>query len=410
MSHSEGQQNQLKDAIEGDVATRMSPLQKARGMRPPRVLLLTAGFGNGHNSAAKNLQDGIAALCREAEVKLIDGVALGYGRAGQLFEKIFLEIVQHTPRLWGKMFSAMERKSFFDTPMGRLRRLQSVLKKQFETMAPDVVVSTYPAYSHVIEQIYGAGPRPFFQMVVITDSISIHPSWYAARADLYVVPNEASADVLQKAGVPAVKVLVYGFPVPLLFEKWKDPKVSERPRRVLYLIHHGKKKAGPVLEGMMGITGLQLTVVCGRNAGLYRRLGGRAARFGGRFRVLGWTDRMPELLLSHDLVITKAGGATVQEALAAKCPIVINQVIPGQEEGNALLVERLGVGVRVKNDRDLLDLLWKISGSESGRWRRWKETLRGQVSLDASRKIAEHVLGECRKKTPDAVETLRCSS
>ena len=46
---------------------------------------------------------------------------------------------------------------------------------------------------------------------------------------------------------------------------------------------------------------------------------------------------MPELMMSNHLVISKAGSAIVQEAIAARCPMIINQVIPGQEEGNAEL-------------------------------------------------------------------------
>jgi UDP-N-acetylglucosamine:LPS N-acetylglucosamine transferase len=66
-----------------------------------------------------------------------------------------------------------------------------------------------------------------------------------------------------------------------------------------------------------------------------------AAAYPGRVDLLGWTDRMPQMLMSHNLVITKAGGATVQEALAACCPLIINQVVPGQEEGNWELVRRI---------------------------------------------------------------------
>ena len=45
--------------------------------------------------------------------------------------------------------------------------------------------------------------------------------------------------------------------------------------------------------------------------------------------------------MTHHLVISKAGGATVQEAIAARCPMIVNQVIPGQEEGNARLIWRI---------------------------------------------------------------------
>ena len=37
----------------------------------------------------------------------------------------------------------------------------------------------------------------------------------------------------------------------------------------------------------------------------------------------------------ESLLISKAGGATVQEAIPAGCPMIVNHIIPGQEEGNA---------------------------------------------------------------------------
>jgi processive 1,2-diacylglycerol beta-glucosyltransferase len=63
-------------------------------------------------------------------------------------------------------------------------------------------------------------------------------------------------------------------------------------------------------------------------------------------RLLGWTREVPRLLMEHDVVISKAGGATVHECFAAGVPVVVNYIIPGQEEGNAELLERLGCGCR----------------------------------------------------------------
>ena len=48
---------------------------------------------------------------------------------------------------------------------------------------------------------------------------------------------------------------------------------------------------------------------------------------------------------SSHLLIGKAGGATVQETIAAGSPMIINQVVPGQEEGNARLIVETGCGV-----------------------------------------------------------------
>jgi processive 1,2-diacylglycerol beta-glucosyltransferase len=64
-------------------------------------------------------------------------------------------------------------------------------------------------------------------------------------------------------------------------------------------------------------------------------------------------------MAASDVVLTKAGGATVHECLAAGVPAVVNYVIPGQEEGNLELLERLGCGCRAP-----------VAGGETGRFLR----------------------------------------
>jgi len=54
-----------------------------------------------------------------------------------------------------------------------------------------------------------------------------------------------------------------------------------------------------------------------------------------RVRILGWTNEMPQLLMSHHLLIGKAGGATGPGNYRCGLPMIINQVIPGRIEGNA---------------------------------------------------------------------------
>jgi hypothetical protein len=39
-----------------------------------------------------------------------------------------------------------------------------------------------------------------------------------------------------------------------------------------------------------------------------------------RVHIDGWTNRTPKLLMPHHLAIGTAGGARVQEAIAARCP------------------------------------------------------------------------------------------
>jgi hypothetical protein len=85
--------------------------------------------------------------------------------------------------------------------MGKLRRsLQTVL----EQADPEVVVSCYPVYSHLIQDLYREhNQRPFPLITVVTDSISVCSAWFRAPSDIFVVANEPTAsgsDASRSAG------------------------------------------------------------------------------------------------------------------------------------------------------------------------------------------------------------------
>jgi 1,2-diacylglycerol 3-beta-galactosyltransferase len=56
-----------------------------------------------------------------------------------------------------------------------------------------------------------------------------------------------------------------------------------------------------------------------------------------------------------DCVLGKAGGLTVSEALACGLPLIMVDVIPGQETGNAEYVVSGNAGVLASNPMDVLE-------------------------------------------------------
>ena len=67
-----------------------------------------------------------------------------------------------------------------------------------------------------------------------------------------------------------------------------------------------------------------------------------------RVRVLAFTDKVPELMHISYFVVTKPGGLTTTESLISSLPIIVINPLPGQEEENALFLERHGVGVWIR--------------------------------------------------------------
>ncbi|HVU28144.1 MAG TPA: PHP domain-containing protein [Verrucomicrobiae bacterium] len=368
-----------------------------------KILILTAGFGDGHNAAARSLRDAIELTDEDARTEVLDLFADSYGAFNTLARKTYLGMVQYTPKLWGQFYSLLENP-FVERQLGGFTRLQNTLEKILGETQPDCVVSTYPVYGHVIKKIYAHHhERPFRFVTVVTDSITISSAWFHAPADFYCVPNEASADVLRAGDVPEEKIKVLGFPVNPIFAENKNelpPPIGDEPRRILYIINTGKKKAGKAIDRLLEIDDVHLTITAGRDPELRAKLIERTRDFGDRVKVLGWTNQMPELLMSHHLVISKAGGATVQEAIAARCPMIVNQVIPGQEEGNAELIEKFNLGAVVEKNKEVAEAVELAFEKRATLWNEWRKNLKKISHPDAALKIAELILEESENDFP----------
>jgi UDP-N-acetylglucosamine:LPS N-acetylglucosamine transferase len=364
-----------------------------------KILILTASFGDGHNAAARNLRDGIELITDDAKVEVLDLFESTYGTLNTLLKQTYQSLVRYAPTVWSGVFAVLDNPVLFRRQVDTMGKLRDSLAAVLRDTEPDVVVSCYPVYAHLIQDIFREhADRPFRFITVVTDSISVCSAWYRAPSDLFVVANEPTANVLAEAGVPRHRLKALGFPVSTVFAQERPaplsaPRHGDR-RKVLYVINTGKAKTGKSLERLLKVPDLYLTITVGRDASLKAKLAERFREQGRRVSVYGWTNQMPRLLMSHHLVIAKAGGAMVQEAIAARCPIIVNQVIPGQEEGNARLIKRLGVGAVAEGSKEVRDLVEEGFARKSHQWQEWRDNLDKVSRPDATLRIAELVLEE----------------
>ena len=369
-----------------------------------KILILTAGFGDGHNAAARNLRHGIESLSDEVKVEVLDLFESTYGSLNTLMRHAYQGVVQYAPTVWAGVFSAFDNPSLFRRQVNGLTRLRDSLAQILNESEPDCVVSTYPVYAHLIEDLYrDHAERPFRLITVVTDSLTICSAWYRAASDVLVVANEETREVLIEAGVPRGRIQALGFPVSLDFTLNRPPPLQPPhkgdPRRILYTINTGKKKSGRVIERLLDLPDTHLTITVGRDTALRAELHERFRDQSDRVRVLGWTNSMPRLLMTHHLVITKAGGAMVQEALAGYCPMILNQVIPGQEEGNARLVEQVGAGMVVEKNKHIAAAVEEAFADKAKLWARWQENIQKAGHPEAALRVAELVLSESGRAT-----------
>jgi UDP-N-acetylglucosamine:LPS N-acetylglucosamine transferase len=364
-----------------------------------KILILTAGFGDGHNAAARNVREALELTSPEVEVTVADLYERSYKKLNSIAKKAYLGAVRYTPRLWAGFFKLVDKSPWLADGRG-LAKLRETLTQLIEQTQPDCVVSTYPAYGQLIQTLYQDDcERPFRFVTIVTDARSVNSLWYRAGSDRFVVCDEETAVVLQKGGVEKESIAALGFPVsPQFANKPANPPRRPGPGvplRVLYAINTGKKKCGKAVDRILEIPNVELTITVGRYSELKEQLAKRALKYEGRLHVLGWTNQMPQLLMNSHVVIGKAGGASVQEAIASKCPMLINQVIPGQEEGNANLIRDWNIGAVADGNKEVAAWIERLAHDGGDLWTQWRGQLEKVSHPDAALKIAQLVLDEC---------------
>jgi len=360
-----------------------------------KILILTAGFGEGHNSAARAIRDALAQTSPELSVECRDLFAEAFGRVNSIARRAYLVGINRAPRVWSAIYSWIDQRPDFRHGLRWFSRVRKRLSAIIGTDRPDLIVSVYPPYSHFLDELYGPanGSKPR-RVVCVTDSITINSIWYRCSADYFLLANEQTADVLARAGIDRRLIRVFGFPVSPRFAALggKQIRPSGPPWRILQMINAGQSSASSLSRWLARIPNTQLTVTVGRDEKVQRAVESIRDASAQKFTIIGWTTELPQLLASHHVLVSKAGGATVQEAIAAACPMIINQVVPGQEEGNAQLITQTNSGTVALNNDEAIAILTRAFADDGKLLQEWSENIAKISRPAASLEIADFLL------------------
>jgi UDP-N-acetylglucosamine:LPS N-acetylglucosamine transferase len=321
------------------------------------VLILTAGYGERHNTAARGLKEGFD-LLGEVRAEVLDLFAPAFGAHYQRSRATHAKLANRHPWLLSGLETAFARFPFTTHLLALLRPLKRELATALKQHRPQAVVCAFPAYAHLLQAAAReAGHTSFLPLVLVTDSLALTPLWYKCNADTFLVPNEDTANVLRDASVGRERLFVGGFPVSTKYsaqgEARPDPCGTITPR-VLLRAGTEPGRIVPLVESLLRRGGIELTVTTEKHAELKTTLETLAARMQKNLNVLGWVNNMPQLLRRNHLLLGSAGGAAVHEALAAKTPMLLTRILPGREEGNARLLLQNGCGAHCPTNEAVL--------------------------------------------------------
>jgi len=366
-----------------------------------RILILTAGYGEGHNAAARGLAVALTEAGVEAEVR--DLFMETYGRRQKVVQRLYLEVINRAAPVWAFIYGLLDR-----TPLLRLL-LPTMwpLKRKFaEVLAerkPQAVVSVYPVYGWLLDRIFPEGKMPFASHTIVTDSITVNAVWLRYRSDSWIVPNEATAAVCRERGVAADRVHALGFPVTVKFADStavRIPPGHGELLRIFYMVNHAHAVAARLVRRLLEIPGIRLTVAFGKDKAVGQAIAAAARDAGCEVEIHGWTPLVPDLLMRNHILIGKAGGAATQEAIAARTPMIITKAVPGQEEGNARLIVENGCGALCETDDAITEAIALAAADNAALWHRWHAAICKISRPDASREIARFILGRLPASQP----------
>src|SRR2546426_201966 len=229
-----------------------------------------------------------------------------------------------------------------------------------------------------------------------------HSQWIAPGIDRYCVAADEVGHDLVARGIPRERVVVTGVPVRTEFASAPDPREM---RRAL-----GLPAEVPVVLAMAGSRGsvgrlpdvarvlarirrpVVGILVAGPDAGLRAWLARLAA--GSSPRGVGFVPDLHRLMAAADLVVTKAGGMTLAEAMAVEVPLLFYGSLPGQERRNERFAAAAGVALVARGRPDLERLLDRAL-SDPDLLEHLRAPMRARRRPDATRAIVDLVLADC---------------
>ncbi|MCB8817685.1 MGDG synthase family glycosyltransferase [Desulfosporosinus shakirovi] len=332
-------------------------------MKQLRILVFSAGFGNGHFRAAEAVIEGLRLKAPEAEIIHLDFGDFLSKRLNTMAKIAYLEMTKYTPKIWEKLYNITDRLQ----PESRIQRLLKQMGRRdflqyIQAFAPDLIVCTYPTISSILAQLRLEQLLQVPIITVITD-YTLHSHWVHPGVDRYMVACEEVKASLVSWGIKAPRILVTGIPVSPKFDLEMDrgsiiSRLGLRTNIPTFLVmggaYGGSKSVTRICKTLTDSpVPVQMIVVCGKNTRLYHSLGEVIEDSVNPMVRLSYVHNLEELMSVSDLIITKAGGLTVSEALTKHLPLVIYKAIPGQEEENARFVEGLGAGQVAGTEEEL---------------------------------------------------------
>src|SRR5579884_2162859 len=329
--------------------------------RPRQILIISADIGEGHDLPARAVAREFHDEDPDAQVSIVNGLPA----MGAVLTRVLRENSAFMFRWIPWWFDFQYRLFMYFTPTRWLAKTllrvlgSRGLMRLIRAHDPDVIVSTYPGVTAVLGELRLRRRLHVPCFSSITDLAGLH-FWAHRGIDLHFITHPESAEEVERiAGPGSVR-----WAKPPTAPSFLAARRREDARRALGLPLGPKVIAvsggGWGVGDLMGATRAALAAhpaaivlcLCGRNdrlrAHVAKELGGEP-----RLRLMGFTDRMGDVLAASDALIHSSAGLTVLEAIIRGCPVISYGFGYGHVRASNHALERFGLAQVARSASDI---------------------------------------------------------
>jgi len=329
-----------------------------------KILILTLPHGAAHQRAAKALRAALLETQPGIAVEVVDALS----RCAPWFRAYYNSYqipLRLCPRFWGWVES-FQHQAQSTGPGWLYRQGAKPLFRFISDFDPNVVVATEVGMCE-LASMHKRTSQARYRLAGL-ELMDFNRAWVQPEVDLFLCTHPDLASELVSVGAPSAKVVTTGQPI--------DPIFARLPAREAVRARLGLESDSPILLLLFGGTGFgnpglilgelrklqrtpQVVVITGRNARMERDARARCEGIP-HSRVLGWVDNMHEWMVAADLMVSKPGGATLNEGFACGLPMLAIDPLPGNEQRTCQWIEKWGSGLWIKRPAELAPTIARL--------------------------------------------------
>lgn len=359
-------------------AKRVFPEEKQIKIAKKRIITFTSCGGGGHISAARAVRTILQDNYEIADVYMLRDVLAPLDFIKQVtFEysssEDFYNYLITNKYVWAT--NTICDYGRHNMPL-KDKKMQKLISDFLDLNPPDLMISVMPTVNNSLLAVAKNKGIPL--IIIPTDldnsmfitGLKDSPTEYQLYR--YIVPfnDQNIFKTLDPAGIPAERFVIGGFPIRQEFFTKKNIKKLKND--------FGIPLTKPVVTVLMGAAGststydyvktlshskhaLHLIVCLGRNESLRKKIERIKLPYHVSMSIVGFTDKMPDIMAMSDILITKCGTVSVMEAVHAQVPLLLDNTsrVLNWEAFNIDFITKHGFGEGITNLKSLDILLAK---------------------------------------------------